>query len=142
MISPFLANCNLQSGRNTAEATVTGPFPDLGVLQLITELGSKKPFLVDVLGAPASWEGQDLTELLASQGWNDIHITTRKKIGYRNFKWVLKGLPPEDTDPDKNTWQYLYTEGALHFFVSKTVTRGPKVQESEFQLCHQGENSI
>ena len=39
---------------------------DLGVLQLTTDSASKKPFLVDLLGAPASWEGQDLTELLVS----------------------------------------------------------------------------
>ena len=103
---------------------------DLDVVLLTTDSAPKKPFLVDLLGAPANWEGQDLTELLVSQGWSEIQIVAHKKVGYRNFKWILKGLPPEDpTDPDKNTWQYLDTEGSLHFYVIKTVTRGPKVQE-------------
>ncbi len=108
----------------------TGGGADLGVVQLPNDSAPKKPFLVDLLGAPASWEGHDLTELLVSQGWSDIQIVTRKKVGYRSFKWILKGLPPDDsTDPGKNTWQYLDTEGSLHFYITKTVTRGPKVQE-------------
>ena len=132
--SIFRKPSKLLNRENRASSTAS----EEELIWVLFDSAPKKPFLVDLLGAPANWEGQDLTELLVSQGWSEIQIVTRKKVGYRNFKWILKGLPPEDpTDPDKNTWQYLDTEGSLHFYVEK---RSPEVLKCKnvFLFNHQG----
>ena len=103
---------------------------DLGVVQLESDEVKPKDIVIDLHGAPQAWDGTDLTEFFISLNWSNVKVLTRKKVQGRDFKWVVRALPPLDQgDPSRTSWHYVdAASGDLQIHIVKAAPRVPKVQ--------------
>lgn len=134
-VAHYLNSClDLAKKRKQGLKFRMGGGSDIGMVATKQDTFDVKPLTVEISGTPPGWDGADIKEFLTTQGWTNMEVLARRRLGRRQVKWIFRALPPRAevlAGVAQPTWQY---EDALNpqlqIFIAKAPPRVPKQFES------------